>query len=173
MTGIPAFCPSCGALFPSRAMGMMFGGGHVKGVTLRGNVETCPHCGGLANIADGVFDIAGDVITVVSAPRITMEMLAAFRLAVQKAYTEKKPPETLAKEVEKIDPAFGDVIRKSGNNYLLVLLLIILAIKSCSVSVGIKLDVNRLIEQMQNTPPAAVISAPEPPATEPQAPMPP
>lgn len=153
---IPALCPSCGALFASRAFNVS---GNVKNLTLSSNKETCPFCGGLADIADGVFDVAGNVLSVVSAPSITKQMLAAFSAAVKKAYEEKKPPEELAKEVEKIDPSFGEIIRKSGSSkqfYLVSLLLIFTAIKSCNVDV--KLDANRLIDQLRGTPPAAVTS---------------
>ena len=153
---IPALCSSCGALFASRAFNIS---GNVKNLTLSGNKETCPFCGGWANIADGVFDVAGNVLSIVSAPNITKQMLGAFGAAVKKAYEVKKPPEELAKEVEKIDPSFGEIIRKSGSNkklYLVSLLLIVAAIKSCNVDV--KLDANRLIDQIRGTPPAAVTS---------------
>jgi len=153
---IPALCSSCGALFASRAFNIS---GNVKNLTLSGNKETCPFCGGWADIADGVFDVADNVLSIVSAPNITKQMLGAFGAAVKKAYEVKKPPEELAKEVEKIDPSFGEIIRKSGSNkkfYLVSLLLIVAAIKSCNVDV--KLDANRLIDQIRGTPPAAVTS---------------
>ncbi len=154
---IPASCPSCGALFASRAFAIS---GSIKNLTLIGNKETCPFCGGWANIADGVFDVAGNVLSVVSAPNITKQMLAAFSAAVTKAYEEKKPAEELAKEVEKIDPAFGDVIRRSGGNkqfYLVSLVLIVAAIKSCNLDV--KLDANQLIEQIQGSAPSVTTSS--------------
>jgi hypothetical protein len=162
MVTIPAVCLSCGALFPSR-FASLFGGTNVN-LTLRGNAETCPYCGRLAHVADGVFHIAGDILTVVSAPHITREMLAALSAAVRKAYQDKKPPEEVAQEVEKIDPALGAVIRKNASTplYWLVLILILAAIKSCSVN--ITLDANRLIDQLQGVPPASVIepAAPAP-----------
>ncbi len=153
---IPALCSSCGALFASRAFNIS---GDVKNLTLSGNKETCPFCGAWADIADGVFDVADNVLSIVSAPNITKQMLGAFGKAVKKAYEVKKPPEELATEVEKIDPSFGEIIRKSGSNkrfYLVSLLLIVAAIKSCNVDV--KLDANRLIDQIRGTPPAAVTS---------------
>lgn len=134
--------------------------GNVKILTLSGNEETCPFCGEWAQIADGVFNVADNILSVIAAPNITKQMLAAFSSAIRLGYVQKKPPEELAKEVEKIDPSFGEVIRKSGSNkqfYLVALLLILAAIKSCSVEV--KLDANRLIDQIQGTPPAVVMSA--------------
>ena len=134
MVTIPAVCLSCGALFPSR-FASLFGGTNVN-LTLRGNAETCPYCGRLAHVADGVFHIAGDILTVVSAPHITREMLAALSAAVRKAYQDKKPPEEVAQEVEKIDPALGAVIRKNASTplYWLVLILILAAHRSATGS---------------------------------------
>lgn len=166
---IPAYCPSCGALFPS-VIGSIFPSSNLH---LEGNVHTCPRCGGLARIADGAFTLAGDVITAVSASRITMEMLAALGHAAKRAYREQQPPETLAKEVEKIDPGIAEVIRESGRSgfYRAALLMIILyAIHSCSLKVT--LDINRLIDQMQSMP-TEVILAPEPPEMEPRPDQPP
>jgi hypothetical protein len=134
------------------------GGGNVK-LTLSGNKESCPRCGHMAQMADGVFNIANDVLSVVTAPNITKQMLAAFGTAVTKAQKENTPTEQLAAEVEKIDPSFGEAVRKAGANNatkVVGLLVLLAAIKSCSVDV--KLDANRLIEQITNSPPAVVIS---------------
>jgi hypothetical protein len=142
-------------------MGMMFGRTNIRGLHLRGNVETCPRCGGLANIADGVFDIAGDVVTAVTAPRMTTAMLAALSSALRKAYEEKKQPEEVAKDVEVIDPALAALIRKNVGFWPLVVILVMLAIKSCSLNIA--LDANRLLDQLLNVSSPAVFSSPEPP----------
>jgi hypothetical protein len=137
-------------------------------------METCPYCGHLAHTADGAFQIAGTVLTVIQAPGVTRAMLAALSTAVKKAYENKTPPDILAKEVEKIDPTFGEVIRKSNITpgfYLVVLLIILQMIRSCSLNMT--LDINRLLDQLMHTPPAAVVAAPDLPVTEPPAPMPP
>jgi hypothetical protein len=152
---IPVSCPHCGALFASRAFHIT---GNVQRLLLSGNRETCPYCGNMAHVADGLFNVAKNVLSVVAAPNITKQMLAAFEAAVRKAYTEKTPPEQLAREVEKIDPTFGDAFRKAGKNnlYAVSLVFALFAIKSCNLD--IKLDANRLIEQLTNSPPAIVIS---------------
>lgn len=153
---IPVSCSHCGALFASRAFRIS---GNVEGLTLIGNMESCPFCGQMAHIADGVFNVAGNVLSVVAAPNVTKQMLVAFDTAVKKAYAEKTAPEQLAKEVEKIDPSFGVIVRKVGKNkhlYLASLLIVLAAIKSCSLD--IKVDANRLIDQLTNSPPPAVVS---------------
>ncbi len=172
---LPALCPKGGAVFPS-----MIAIGPGSSGTVRYNLETCPYCGAMARIADATFrTIAGDVLAVIQTPSITRTVLLEFSRAAKRAYVEQQPPEVFAQEVEKIDPTVGPdlgaVVRKSGNNklYPQVLLAIVLAaIGSCSVNVklDLKLDVNRLVDQLMTTPPAAVIATPEPPVTGPPAP---
>jgi hypothetical protein len=167
---LPAFCPSCGAVFASV---LAIGGG--SGV-FRGNVQTCPRCGATARIADATFQtVAGEVLATVQAPGITRPMLIAFSAAVRRAYAEQTPPEVLAEEVEKINPAFGAVVRKSshGGFYRMALLLIILAvIKACGETS--KLDLNQLLDQVMHMSPAAVVATPEPhPSMEPRPDQPP
>ncbi len=110
---IPVSCPHCGALFASRAIHIS---GNVQGLTLSGNKETCPYCGNMALIVDGVFNVADNVLSIISAPNVTKQMLASFEEAIKKAYAEKSDPEQLAKEVEKIDPSFGEAVREAGKN---------------------------------------------------------
>jgi len=153
-TVIPALCPSCGAVFQSRLLSTS---GNVKNLTLSGNKETCPFCGNMANTAEGVFDIANGIISVISAPQITNQMLQALGAIVKKACEEKTDPEVIAKEVEKLDPSLGEMIRaisKSKSLYLTGLLLIILAVKSCSLNIS--LDINQLIDQVRDVAPSTI-----------------
>jgi len=154
---LPAFCPNCGAVFPSV---IAIGGG--SGV-FRGNVQTCPFCGAMAQIADATFrTTAGEVLAAIQAPGITRTMLIRFSAAAKKAYQEQKPPEVLAREVEQIDPTFGTVIRQSAERgwYRNALLLIILAVINSTA-----FDLNRFIDQAMNmrSPAEVIRSAPDPP----------
>jgi len=151
---IPAHCPTCGAVFRSRILSIS---GNVKNLTLSGNTETCPFCGSIANTAEGIFDIVNDIITVITAPDITKEMLAAFDAIVKKAYQEKTDPEDLAKQAEEIDPTLGKLVRSASSNkpyYLTGLLLLILTIKSCNFNIN--LDVNKLIDQLKDVAPSYI-----------------
>ena len=164
MPAIPAFCLSCGRVFASQMFG--FGpGAHVR-IFSEGNMESCPYCGGMAQTADGVFQVTDDVLKVVSAPQITRDMLAALQVIIRNAFTEKKPVEEVAQEVEKIDASLGPLIRSSATrgNYLIALLLILYTIQRIlSVSLDMKLDVNQLLDQILNGP-SPVIMTPAPPA---------
>ena len=151
MATIPSHCLSCGAIFPSRIISIE---GNVQGLTLSNNSESCPYCGGRAYLASGVFNIANDVISVISASRFTFEMLKKFSLAVAEAYKDPGKTDQLNEVAESIDPELGDVVKKitSGNSLSIVgLFLLAMAIKSCSINVD--LDVNKLIDQLKEHPP--------------------
>jgi hypothetical protein len=153
MTTIPSHCHSCGAIFASRFISIE---GSVKNLTLSNNSETCPNCGGRAFLANGVFDIANDVISIISAPSFTKEMLSKLGVAVAEAYKDPSKTEQLNSIAEGIDPELAKVVKKitSGNKLTMVgLFLLAMAIKSCSVNID--LDVNKLIDQLKAQPPQA------------------
>jgi ribosomal protein S27AE len=154
---LPAFCPNCGAVFPSV---IAIGGG--SGV-VRGNLQNCPFCGAMAQIADATFrTTAGEVLAAIQAPGITRTMLIRFSAAAKQAYVEQKPPEALAREVEQIHPTFGTVVRKSADRgfYRALFWIIIAATQSTTF------DLNRFIDQVMNmrSPAEMIRSAPDPPA---------
>lgn len=151
MATIPAHCHSCGAVFLSRMIAIE---GSVQNLTLSNNSEPCIYCEGRAFLADGVFNIANDVISVISAPDFTLEMLRRLGVAVQEAYKDPSKVSQLKEVAESIDPELANVINKitSSNKLTMVgLFLLAMAIKSCSVDVNI--DVNRLIDQLKEQPP--------------------
>jgi hypothetical protein len=168
---LPAFCSNCGAVFPSV---IAIGGG--SGV-FRGNAQRCRFCGGMAQIADATFQTtAGEVLAAIQAPGVTRAMLVRFSAAVKRAYVERTPPELLAEEVARINPIFAELIRRYGTTglYLAVLLAIVLTVfGQCSTNVNlyanVSLDANRLVDQLMNTSPDALIATPEPPTEEPPA----
>jgi hypothetical protein len=128
--------------------------GNVQGLTLSNNSEPCPFCNGRAYLAEGVFNIANDVISIIRAPRFTFEMLQKFSVAVAEAYKDPNKTDQLNEIAKSIDPELADVVKKitSGNNITKVgLFLLAMAIKSCSVNVD--LDVNKLIDQLKEQPP--------------------
>ena len=151
MATIPSHCHSCGAIFPSRIISIE---GNVQNLTLSNNSESCPFCGGRAYLADGVFNIANDVISVISAPRFTFEMLHKLGVAIAEAYRDPSKTDQLNQVAESIDPELAQVVKKitSGNRLTMVgLFLLAMAIKSCSINVD--LDANKLIDQLKEQPP--------------------
>jgi hypothetical protein len=131
--------------------------GNIQGLTLRNNSETCPYCGGIAFVADGIFDIANDVISVINAPSFTKEMLQKLGGAVVDAYKNPEKTDELIKFTESIDPNIAKTVKHLASSHKFIgLFLLALAIKSCDVNVNVSLDANQLIDQMKSEPPQAV-----------------
>ncbi len=99
MTTMPAFCDSCGNIFASR---YAFGGRvRVENVNVR-----CPRCGSWAHVPDGIYEIVGNTIKILSAPERTTYELT--RLAEILSEAQRKPDEPgLEKKIESELPAFG------------------------------------------------------------------
>jgi ribosomal protein S27AE len=163
---LPAFCPNCGAVFPSSLFIPSGGSG-----TIRYNAEVCPRCGGMAQIANATYrTVAGEVLATIQAPGVSRPMLIAFGVAVSKAIKENKQPEALVAEVAQINPSFAALVLKliaaAGANWLAILAFIVSIVSfRINLSLDAKVDVNQLFDQWMNTPPR-VAAPPEPPAPE-------
>jgi ribosomal protein S27AE len=135
---LPAFCPNCGAVFPSV---IAIGGG--SGV-VRGNLQNCPFCGAMAQIADATFRTTAG------------EVLAA-----------------LAREVEQIHPTFGTVVRKSADRgfYRALFWIIIAATQSTTFDLNRFIDqvmnMRSPAEMIRSAPDPPALA--EPPDAEPPA----
>ena len=154
MAFIPSHCQNCGAIFPSRLISIE---GNVKNLQLSNNSETCPNCGGRAFLAEGIFDIANDIISIIKAPTFTKEMMHKMGMAVIDAYKNPEKTDELLSVAESIDPEIAKAVKKitSGNKLTLVgLFLLAMTIKSCSINID--LDVNELIDQITNEPPQSI-----------------
>lgn len=158
---IPASCSNCGAIFKSRLISV---GGNISSLKLSGNIETCPYCGGMANTAEGVFNITNNILKVVSSPKVTKQMLQKFNSLVRNAYyNENKDISTLIKESKEISPALGKLVETGSNNGIYVksfLFLLMFILSSCNidVKVNLNLDINQLVDQMSDTNPAQITS---------------
>lgn len=100
MAVILVFCPN-GHVFESRAFRF---GGNVRGLTLRGNRETCAVCGAMAEIMDGEFDIIDGVVRILSAPDLTFERLRRLQDVVRGLQDDRVTPERVAEVLESEAP---------------------------------------------------------------------
>jgi hypothetical protein len=100
----PAFCPNCGLIFapPSVVVGE---GARVRGLTLSGNVQRCPQCGGLAELPEGTFDVADETIRVLSASDLTRERLLRLQAILEQAGRAEMPTEAAADAIADEAPA--------------------------------------------------------------------
>jgi hypothetical protein len=110
MGPVPAACMKCGAIFWIR---LPFSG--FRRVLLRGNITNCPirGCGGMARVAEGLFEFTGHGVAILSAPEVTFEMLIALRALAQSASKERWPADRFLEEAENISPAFGGLFKPS------------------------------------------------------------
>lgn len=141
-----AKCSSCGAIFQS--LGIRVSGRSVA--RLSGNKETCPHCGHLADIADGVFSTADGILKIITAPDITKEMYAAFLGLAKKAQDKEIDESQLVEAVTAIHPQLGAALKLAKKNKKLGMVVILILAISRFITFDVKIDANRLFDQIFN-----------------------
>lgn len=103
MPAIPAFCDTCGTAFPS---GIFVE--NCLNISLSGNKSgPCPKCGGIGHIPDGVFNVVGSTIEILSAPDRTIQELTRLVEILQAAKTLNARPEEVAREIKRDIPALA------------------------------------------------------------------
>ncbi|MCZ6796741.1 MAG: hypothetical protein O7D36_02195 [Gammaproteobacteria bacterium] len=142
----------------------------VTNLLLSGDKETCPFCGNWTDIGDGVFDIADNVISVVSAPNITLNMLKALETVAKQAYRENLTPDEAIEAANAISPDFKNLLKSIPliNGFFKVGLLFILhAINRYKQNIDSisSLDVNKLISQVTGKSPTDIIQNRQQPHT--------
>jgi hypothetical protein len=120
---VPALCRNCGGI---TAINLQIAFQPGWRVVLSGNMTDCRHCGSVAEVADGVFEIAENAIKIISAPDITISMLRSLGRLINIAYREKKQVDELEANAALIDPRLGAAIQlaKQAGGYTWVILLV-------------------------------------------------
>ncbi|MGR2767352.1 SEC-C metal-binding domain-containing protein [Photobacterium ganghwense] len=105
MPMIPAFCDTCGTPFSS---GIFIE--HCAHVTLKGNRSgPCPNCGGMGSVPDGVFNILGNVIEILSAPSRTLEQLKKYTQIINEAKEDNLSTEQVKKRIDSELPELSGI----------------------------------------------------------------
>ncbi len=118
MASIPGYCTHCGTVFEGR------GGVHFEGSTnirMIGNTMTCPGCGRMANMVDGVFNERGEGLEIVSAPPITHAVIDRLRQIAEQTRRGEISPEEAVQQLGDVDPklaAFFSKFHDMGLPYL-------------------------------------------------------
>lgn len=159
MQNPPAVCPKCGAFFRSSLIGIAAGGT----VTFSNIAVSCPYCGNIASVVDGTYDAVDDILRFVSGPQYSRELLQKFGDLLVDALEQQTSIDELEKSADAIDPRLGEIIRRTKYKPLLsrpLLLLLIAVISRLNISVNmnadVKMDVNKLVEQITNRSPKEV-----------------
>jgi hypothetical protein len=150
---LPVHCPHCGALFASRAFGIS--AGNIQGVTFIGNKETCINCGKMASIVDGTFDVVDGALKLIAGPALTKEVLQKFADLVERAVQSNMGPEELERQAELLDPTLKEFvveIAKKSSGPAALLILLVLLLRAChfnlDTKVEMKVDLNKLWDQV-------------------------
>jgi len=126
MPEMPAFCKNCGAIFGS---GMVFE--NCTNIQLNGNKVQCPNCGDIGEVPDGVFDIVGNIIEVLTATPNTINNFKKLNHiltdAKNKNYSHEEINSKIKKEIPELS-SFSDVLPKSRNELYAFITLILTAI---------------------------------------------
>jgi hypothetical protein len=101
----PAYCKSCGLLFPVTLIEVGVGGR----VALAGNMINCPKCGAGAEILDGTYEHLGDKLAVFLAPTVSSEARQALLALVQKLQANEISLNIAKREAERLAPGLGKI----------------------------------------------------------------
>ncbi len=109
MPSIPAYCPHCGYVFDGR------GGIHVENVMnirLSGNRISCPNCGRMANIVDGVFSDRGNGLEMVEGPPISAAVLRQIKEIAERAQRKDISKQQAVREAAAINPLLAGLLER-------------------------------------------------------------
>jgi hypothetical protein len=110
MAGIAAVCDHCGALFRSGAVEVR---GNAR-VIMQDNEQTCPRCGRMTRIPDGVYDFAGDTVRIIATSASSADSLRRLQRVLQEARQSGAEPEVVARRIEQEAPEFGPLAAEAS-----------------------------------------------------------
>lgn len=106
---------------------------------------TCPQCGSVARVGDGIYRYANDYLTLKDGPLLTRQMLAQLESIAERAKKIPADSEQILAEVASVSPELAEKLRSKGMSYFVVVLILIWLVKS--VNVNVTVDLNQLIDQ--------------------------
>lgn len=87
MVALPAFCGTCGLIFPSLRFG-----GNFREAELDGRTLPCPRCGAMAEISGGTFNLVEETVESLSAAELSAERLGRLLAALKRFRMETPIP---------------------------------------------------------------------------------
>ena len=105
---IPAYCPTCRALYPS---GIVLGEG--ASATLLGNVSNCPR-GHTTQVLEGTMEVRDGVL------HVQRQRIEKIKRLALKAVSGKTDAEEALKAIEVLAPSLAPVIKVFGKNKVLL-----------------------------------------------------
>lgn len=144
---VPAKCTACGHRFTSKAF-MAFSG---VNISYSGCTETCPKCGGRAELQSGTYDFVGSTIAAFTAPGVTRAKVEAARDLAAKVAQEEITAKDAAEEAEKITAGLGNVFMAAHDRGITFdrILALILAVLAFWGQFGPDADLQALLAESQ------------------------
>ena len=121
---VPAFCNSCGAIFPSS---IEAGNSTNIGFSNVGS-GPCPRCGGMGHIPDGVYNFVGNTIELLSGPIRTISELERLAIILREARERGASRELINNRIREEVPGLSsieDILPRSRSEILTYIQIII------------------------------------------------
>jgi hypothetical protein len=135
MPAIPAICDQCGAVFASK----WELGDSAQASFLRSSSGSCPQCGSMGTIPDGVYEAAGNTLRILATTPRSVTFLERLGAVVRLAREQGLNSEAAAIVIERETPQFAQLavtIRHHKGLSAYQLLSIILAAIAVLAAVG-------------------------------------
>lgn len=104
MPNMPAFCGSCGLVFDSG-----FQIENSTNIRLHSVSSICPRCGGIGGVPDGIYNVLGGVVQLLSGPRSSAQQIAKLQQALEAARERNQTPEEVRKAVVAVAPELASL----------------------------------------------------------------
>ncbi len=127
MPQLPAFCDNCEAIFDSGILAE-----NSLNISFT-NCKSgpCPNCGGMGHIPDGVYNIVGKTIELLTGPQRTVYELNKLAELIKKTQEEHLSPEFFSKNIDRELPELSgikDILPKTRNELYQFLIIILMLI---------------------------------------------
>ena len=114
----------------------------------------------MGQVLDGTYQLFADSLRLVSGPPFTREMFERAIMIVANS-KDSDSPKDIAKKAGEIHPRLGEIVKnlyggdapKAGPIWKASAIAILAAVAATKCSVGVNLDVNKLIDQMNKPQP--------------------
>ena len=158
MPALPAFCDTCGAIFPSGIVAE-----NSTNISLSNCAAgPCPRCGGLGHIPDGVYNFIGNTIQLLSGSNRSINELNRLadllRTLQEKKATYEETKQVISKELPELS-SVADLLPKTRQDFyqfiaLILSIITLLVMLATSGENKPKVNVNQVVNyvyQQYNT----------------------
>jgi len=127
MPNLPAFCDNCEAIFDSgflaeNSLNISF---------INCKSGPCPNCGSMGHIPDGVYNIIGKTIELLTGPQRTVYELTKLAYLIKKAQKDHPSPEVFSNIIDREIPELSSIkgilpkTRAELYQFLIIILMLI------------------------------------------------